>query len=468
MRRLALIALLCLPSLAWGQTIRAGFPVVADCASAAPPYNCTSASFTTQPGDEIAAIATSHCLPTVVSRNAADSGTGVLNWILRGVVRTDPLVTSVDTEGCLQTALYTAIVPAGASITERARFTVQNPCNAGGENMVGNANARLVILAADGTSGVGAIRWKGSIGAGAGQPNDLTTGQAATVSIKPFAASSLIVAGGAVWNGSTPTPASGSTEIVAPGTSRMPVYSRTGGTAGVPVDIGSAVTDSTAWEWVAFEFLPTSTARPWRKLLCLGDSGIESTDAAYSTCAFVQDMLGGTISIYGQGVWWSQTWQARALWEAERNWAPFFDYAIVQTGMNNVSYSPYSITGTQTSGTTGTQDLASIYSDLSTRGTKIIGYGGISPLVTVANCTSAAQPYIDLRDWVTANLPGGSLVTNIDWLYDPAAAYCATLAQYSTPDNNHIAAAGESLKAQHIAGWIAQSYNHFVGKRALH
>ena len=182
----------------------------------------------------------------MVSRNSADTGAGTLVWHRRFVVRAFWPNTTYNVTGALQTAYYTAVVPAGG-VTERALYVTTTTANDGGGTVSPNMPAELKIIAVDNTAGVGAIAYKGSIAAGAGGSNDITTGAAATQNIKCFSAGSLAICGGWIVDGGTISAASGCTEVIAPGTNRMPVYSRLSTVAGADLALGSAITDSAVW-----------------------------------------------------------------------------------------------------------------------------------------------------------------------------------------------------------------------------
>lgn len=424
-------------------SIRAGFPVVAPHAAAAPPYDVLSDVFSANAGDELAAYAIGAGLPTVVSRNSANTGAGTLEWKLRLVTRSDILNHSLEADGGMQVAIYTCVVPAGG-VTERALYTTPTVANEGGTAVWGSHEARLMIIACDNTNGIGAIAFKGSMSAGAGGSNDITTGSAATQTIKPFAADSLCFGAGIFANGTAPTAASGCTEVVAPGTGRMPLYSRSSAGVGTPLAIGSSVTDSTVWAIGLIEYLPTTVAKPALKLLALGDSGIESTNSALQTAVAVQDALAPAFELFSQGVWWAHTGQTKARWDSEKATLPPIDVAIVQVGMNDVSEN-----GAWNS--TSQSNLASIYTDLAAAGIPIAAYTGIGPLATPG---AAPAAYYAFRDWVTANAPSGSHLYSLDLVTDPAQGYLAVYPAYLSSDGGHISAAGNAIYSANIATWI--------------
>lgn len=425
--------------------IRPGFPVVASSAGAAAPYTVLTGVFSANAGDELSAIVMGGGLPVVVSRNSANSGPGVLKWLRRFVTRVDFTTTSTNVSGAQQVAIYTAVVPAGG-VTERASFTTSLTANDGGASLSpNNLPARLAIIAVNDTNGVGAIAWKGSMKAGSGGSNDITTGLAATQVIKPFGASSLIIGGGWFIDGSTPVAAGGCTEVVAAGTDKMPIWSTTGGLAGADVTVGSSITDSTLWALGLIEYLPTTTPKATHKLFCFGDSGIESTNSARQTAVVVQDTLAPTWELFNYGVWYAHTAQTLARWTADSPAFPEIHAAIVQVGMNDVSDNG------NTWPSAAQTDLASLYSGLSALGIPLACYTGIGPLATPG---VAPVGYYDFRDWVTANAPSGTHIYSLDLVTDPASGYLALYPSTSSSDGGHISAAGNVITGADISAWI--------------
>lgn len=420
-------------------SIRSGFPVVADGAAAAEPYNVLSAAFSANAGDELVTFAIGGGLPSVISRNSADTGAGVLNWVRRLVTRVDYTNTSTNAAGAQQVAVYSAVVPAGG-VTERARYTTAATANDNGDAVNPNLPARLIVVAVDNTNGIGAINWRGSVG---GTGSEVTTGQAATQTIKPFGLNSLLLGAGWFINGTAPTPASGCTEVVAPGTNRMPLYSRIGGTAGTAVALGSAATDGTLWALGLVEYLPTSTPKPARKILVIGDSNVESTHAALSVVTHVQDALAPDFEVFQQGVWWAHVAQCRSRWDAVSATLPAMDVALVNIGTNDVNETLAWSAGNQT-------DMTAIFSGLEAAGMQCAVFTGIGPLAGAG----APQAYYDARNWLTANAPDGSHLWSIDPVADPAQNYLAVDADYLSADAKHINSAGSTILGADLVTWI--------------
>ena len=433
-------------------SIRAGFPVVADHAAAAPPYDVLTDAFSASAGDELVAFAIGSGLPTVTSRNSADTGPGTLKWILRCVARPDYRNTTYGTNGELQVAIYTAVVPAGG-VTERALYPTTTVANEGGGTVSGSKPARLIVVAADDTNGIGAISWRGSVAAGANS-NDITTGAAATHTIKPFGASSLLLTAGIIRDGATPTAASGCTEVVAPGTNRMPLYSRTGGAAGAAIALGSSQTDAAVWALALVEYLPTATPAPTKRLLVIGDSGTECVLSSMPHGVEAQDDLAPYYALYNHGIWWTHLAQAEARWEAVKADLPPMDYAVLQIGGNDIQDSGFTWT------TTFQNLYLSIMDDLELAGTVIIANTGIGP----GAGAGLPQAYYDYRDWVTANVPAGSHLYSTQPIADPGTNYTTLLAAYQAADGQHINGAGNAIWGSEYAAWITSQTPHVYAR----
>ena len=423
-------------------SIRTGFPVVATAAAAAPPYNILTAAFSANAGDELLAVAIGAGLPTVVSRNAGDTAAGALNWVLRFVVRQDYKNTTLNVLGAYQVAFYTAIVPPGG-VTERALYVTNTVANDGGSTVTGSVPARLMVVAADNTNGIGAIAFKGSIATNANS-NDITTGQAAIQTIKPFGNASLLLSAGWFSDGTAPAAAAGCTEVVAPGTDRMPLYSKTGGAAGVATALGSSITDGSLWALGVIEYLPTDQPKPSRKILFLGDSGIESTHSTYQIPVSVQDNLAPHFEVFGQGVWWAHLPQQKARWDAEKATLPVMDVAIVQCGGNDLADGGYTWT------TAMETALAAVYADLEAAGIPIAAGTLFGPDVGAG----APAGYYDMRDWITANVPAGTHLYSHQIVSDPATNYLTMLAAYQAADGSHVNATGNAIFGANISAWI--------------
>jgi hypothetical protein len=428
-------------------SIRSGFPVVIDNSGAAAPYTITTAAFSANAGDELCAIVMGGGLPVVVSRNSSDTGPGVLKWLRRFVTRVDFTTATTNVSGAQQVAIYTAIVPPGG-ITERASFTTSLVVNDGGAAASpNNLPARLVVIAVDDTNGVGAVGWRGSIKTGPGGSNDITTGLAATQTLKPMGNDSLILGGGWFVDGSTPNAAAGCTEVVAPGAIRMPIWSRIAGVKTVDVAVGSSVTDSTLWALGLIEYLSSSSPKPPRKLFCFGDSGIESTSSARQTAVVVQDTLAPQWEIFNYGVWYAHTDQTLNRWNSDSPDFPELSAAIIQVGFNDIT----DIGGGTAWPSASETNVASLYGDLDTLGVPLACYTGIGPLATPG---VAPAGYYDFRDWVTANAPAGSHFYSLDLVTDPGAGYLALLAANSAADGQHISAAGNTITGANISAWV--------------
>lgn len=422
--------------------IRSGFPVVATSAAATPPYNNLTPAFSASEGDELTAIAIGAGLPTVTSRNSGDTAAGTLVWVLRFVVRQDYKNTSLNAAGAYQVAFYTAVVPSGG-VTERALYATTTVANDGGGTVTGTVPARLMVVAVDNTNGIGAVAWKGSIATNANS-NDITTGQQATQTIKPFGNSSLLLSAGWFTNGTAPTAAAGCTEVVAPGTDRMPLYSKTGGTAGLPTALGSSITDSTLWALGVIEYLPTDQPKPSRKILVLGDSGMESTHSTYQVPVSVQDNLAPHFEIFGQGVWYAHLAQMKSRWDAEKATLPAMDVAIVQCGGNDLTDGGNVWTGTMETA------LQAVYDDLETAGIPIAAGTMFGPDVGAG----APAGWYDMRDWITANVPAGTHLYSHQIVSDPATNYLSMITAYQAADGSHVNEAGNRIFGANISAWI--------------
>lgn len=433
-------------------TIRSGFPVVTTNTGAAAPYNVLSATFSANAGDELVAFAIGSGLPTVVSRNSADTGAGTLKWFLRCVTRPDYRNTTLSTNGEFQVAVYTAVVPAGG-VTERALYTTTTQANEGGGTVSGSKPARLIIVAADDTNGVGAISWRGSTAADVNS-NDITTGLAATHPIKPFGNSSLLLCAGRFDNGTAPTAASGCTEVVAPGTVRMPLYSKTGGSPGVATSLGSSQTDASVWALCCVEYLPTTTPAPTKKLLVIGDSGAECVLASMQHGCKAQDDLAPHYALYNQGVWWAHLAQAQARWDAEKADLPHMDYAVLQIGGNDIQDSGYTWT------TTFQNIYQAIMDDLEADGTVIIANTGIGP----GAGAGLPQAYYDYRDWVTANVPAGSHLYSTQPIADSGTNYTTLLSTYQAADGQHVNGSGNTVWGSDHSSWINSQTAHVYSR----
>jgi hypothetical protein len=296
-------------------TIRAGFPVIANHATAAAPYTITTAAFSANAGDVLVAFAQAYTLPVLQGSS--------LRWLPRVTTRNNDYAGGVG-HRYQQTTMWTAVVPPGGVTGETVSFNVPTTQEWG--YAVTDTPAQIQVFAFDNAGGVGYVRWRGA----EGNLGVITAG----MTMRARGGGSLLLAGGSLWGGAWGAGAGSS--LAGAVTNSMGVLSRVSTGAGT----FELNTDSTAqfFCFAGIEILPAGATPPTKRLLALGDSGVESNDSENPWAPLTTEALGTEWELYGGGVWWAYSEHVRARWTDMWSHAPPFDMVVYRVGWNDITY----------------------------------------------------------------------------------------------------------------------------------
>jgi hypothetical protein len=290
--------------------IRSGFPVVVSQDTRSVPYTITTASFNANAGDTLVAFGTAYTLPVLTGSS--------LRWVPRALAR-------AQNDQARQVAVYTAVVPAGGVTGETISLTVPTVQEWDTSPITSTtaSASQIQVFAFDNSAGVGSVKWRG----------DVVAGDTPALTMKANATGSMFLVGGGIWDIAW-TPDANTTLVGSAFNGHLGVMRRT---AAAPGNVTIGATGTAAyWALAGIEVLPSTATAPTKKLLVLGDSGVESNNSTTPWPPLVQESLGADWALYDGGVWWAVSPHVRTRWAS--TWSKeTWDMVVLHVGSNDVT-----------------------------------------------------------------------------------------------------------------------------------